>query len=79
MLQGDGDVPRHDWTFEETVSAVVMQAEMLLIARNKTGVEHFMPLFLRTAAMCEARRDPLTGNTTFLTGPGTNLLAPSFG
>jgi hypothetical protein len=44
--QGDGNVPRHDWTFEETLSAVMMQAEMLLVSRNHTGARHFLPLFL---------------------------------
>ena len=77
--QGDGNVPRHDWTFEESLSAVLMQAEMLLISRNVTGASQFMPLFMRTAAMLEARRDPQTAYTTFLTGPSSNLLAPSFG
>lgn len=28
--QGDGNVPMHDWTFEETLSAIVMQAEVSL-------------------------------------------------
>lgn len=77
--QGDGDVPLHDWTMEESLSAVVMQAEMLLVSRNKTGIAHFMPLFLRTCEMLEGRRHAQTGYTTFLTGPGSNLLAPSFG
>ena len=77
--QGDGNVPRHDWTFEETLSGVVMVAEQLLVSRNKTGAAHYLPLFLRTSGMLEQRRDPRTQNTTFLTGVGSNLLAPSFG
>jgi len=77
--QGDGLVPLHDWTIEETLSGVVMQAEMLLISRNVTGTEEYMPLFMRTSDLLESRRDPATANTTFLTGPSTNLLAPSFG
>ena len=77
--QGDGDVPLHDWTMEESLSAVVMEAEMLLISRNFSGIAHFLPLFLRTCEMLEARRHQATGYTTFLTGPGSNLLAPSFG
>lgn len=75
--QGDGNVPRHDWTFEETLSGLVMMGEQLLVARNKTGVKHYMPLFLRTSEMLEQRRDPVT--STFFTGVGSNLLAPSFG
>lgn len=77
--QGDGVVPSHDWTVEETLSAVVMQAEMLLVGRNATGARSFLPLFLRTSDWLESRRDPATGNATFLTGPSTNLLAPSWG
>ena len=75
--QGDGNVPRHDWTIEETLSGVVMMAEQLLVARNKTGARHYLPLFLRTSAMVEQRRDPTT--QAFRTGVGSNLLAPSFG
>ena len=42
---------------EESLSALVMQSEMLLISRNRTGIVHFMPLFLRSSGMLEARRD----------------------
>ena len=76
-MQGDGNVPRHDWTFEETLSGLVMMSEQLLVARNKTGAAHYMPLFLRTSEMVEQRRDPAT--SAFFTGVGSNLLAPSFG
>ena len=67
--QGDGDVPRHDWTMEESLSAVVMQAEMLLVSRNASAIEHYMPLFLRTCEMLEARRHSMSGYSPFLTGP----------
>eukprot|EP00937_MAST-01D_sp_MAST-1D-sp2_P002666 g2666.t1 len=78
--QGDGVVPEHDWTVEETLSGVVMMAEMLLVARNASGAAHFLPLFMRTSDWLETRRESATGNTTFfLTGPSTNLLAPSWG
>lgn len=77
--QGDGNVAMHDWTIEESLSAVVMQAELLLVSRNRTAIRHYMPLFWRTAAFVENRRHAQTGYTTFLTGPSSNLLAPSFG
>ena len=67
--QGDGDVPRHDWTMEESLSAVVMQAEMLLVSRNTSAIERYFPLFLRTCEMLEARRHSMSGYSTFLTGP----------
>ena len=77
--QGDGNVPMHDWTFEETLSAVVMKAEQLLISRNTTAIVQYLPLFERTSNMLESRRDERTSYSTFLTGPSSNLLAPSFG
>ena len=42
-----------------------MQSEMLLITRNATGIAHFLPLFLRTSAMLENRRDARTGYNDF--------------
>ena len=77
--QGDGDVPIHDWTLEETLSGVVMQAELLLISRNVTAITDFLPLALRTSNLIEGRRDAATGMQQFLSGPSSNLLAPSFG
>ena len=77
--QGDGNVPIHDWTLEETLSAVVMQSELLLISRNLSAVENFLPHALRASNLVEGRRDPATGMTAFLSGPSSNLLAPSFG
>ena len=59
--QGDGAVPLHDWTIEESLSAVVMQAELLLVTRNITAVREFFPLFLRTAALLEGRRHSMSG------------------
>ena len=72
-------MPAHDWTLEETLSAVVMQAEVLLVTRNVSDIEHFLPLFLRTSNLLESRRDAATNMETFLSGPSSNLLAPSFG
>lgn len=69
----------HDWTFEETLSAVVMVGEQILVGRNASAAADYLPLFLRTSNMLEARRDPATSYSTFLTGPSSNLLAPSFG
>lgn len=77
--QGDGNVPIHDWTLEETLSGVVMQSELLLISRNISAIVHFLPQALRTANLMEGRRDAATGMQTFLSGPSSNLLAPSFG
>eukprot|EP01051_Picozoa_sp_SAG22_P009830 SAG22_NODE_848_length_6859_cov_5.488905_3_plen_1824_part_00 len=77
--QGDGTVSIHDWALEETVSAVVMQAELLLTSRNMTAILEMLPYFLRVSNLLEGRRDPATGMTLFLSGPASNLLAPSFG
>lgn len=70
---------RSDWTVEETLSALVMQSEMLLMTRNLSDMAAFSARFLRTSNFLETRRDPATGMTLFLTGPSSNLLAPSFG
>ena len=64
--QGDGNVPIHDWTLEESLSAVIMQAELLLMSRNETGMAHFLPLFMRTLNLIESRRD--TVRNLFLSG-----------
>jgi hypothetical protein len=37
-LQGDGNVPIHDWALEETLSAIVMQAEQCLQERDITSI-----------------------------------------
>ena len=39
----------------------------------------FLPQALRTSNLIEGRRDPASGMTAFLSGPSSNLLAPSFG
>ena len=77
--QGDGTVPLHDWTLEESLSAVVMQAELLLVGRNLSAAREFLPHALRMSNLIEGRRDPASGMTRFLSGPSSNLLAPSFG
>ena len=77
--QGDGNVAAHDWTIEESLAGVVMQAELLLISRNASAVRAFLPQALRTSNLVEGRRDPASDYLAFLTGPASNLLAPSFG
>ncbi len=69
-------MPIHDWTLEETLSAIIMQSELLLISRNLSAAAVFESMFLRTSNLIESRRD--TTVNMFLTGPSTNLLAPSF-
>jgi len=75
--QGDGDVPRHDWALEETLSAVIIQAEMLLISRDAGASAFYRPLFNLTLGLIESRRDAATN--LFLAGQSSNLLAPSYG
>jgi len=75
--QGDGNVPIHDWALEETLSAVIMQAEFLLVDRDAAQVAPFIPLFNRTLNLIESRRDKITG--LLFAGTSSNLLAPSFG
>ncbi len=75
--QGDGYHQIHDWFMEATAAGVVMQAELLLISRDKAAIEHYLPYLRRSVAFVETRRDPNTN--LFLAGPAANLLAPSDG
>ena len=76
--QGDGNVPIHDWALEETLSAVIMQAEQLLVDRDAaSSVSTYLPLFNRTLNLIESRRDAELD--LFYTGDASNLLAPSYG
>ncbi len=74
--QGDGRVDIHDWGMEFTAAGVVMQAEMLLVTRDRAAIAHYLPLLERSANFLETRRDP--ANDLFLAGPAGNLLAPSY-
>eukprot|EP00757_Euglenozoa_sp_SAG-D1_P025345 gene25345-11127_t len=55
----------------------MMQASLLLVNRNITGMREYSSKFLRTSNLLESRRNSLT--KTFLSGPASDLLAPSFG
>jgi len=74
--QGDGRVDIHDWGLEFTAAGVVLQAELLLISRDRSAIRHYLPLLERSANFIETRRDPR--NNLFLVGPAGNLLAPSY-
>ncbi len=73
--QGDGKIDIHDWGMEFTAAGVVLQSELLLISRDKTDIEHYLPMLERSANFIETRRDK---NNLFLAGPAGNLLAPSY-
>ncbi len=75
--QGDGDVKMHDWFYEATAACLVMQAEILLVNRDKAALEHYLPKMERACNFIERTRDPK--NSLFLVGPACNLLAPSYG
>lgn len=74
--QGDGRVDIHDWAMEFTAAGVVLQAEALLISRDRAAIDHYLPLLKRSCAFIETRRDPKLN--LFLAGPAGNLLAPSY-
>lgn len=74
--QGDGRVDIHDWGMEFTAAGLLMQAELLLISRDKEAIAHYRPKLERCAQFIESRRDPQ--NNLFLAGPAGNLLAPSY-
>jgi hypothetical protein len=74
--QGDGRVDIHDWGFEFTAAGMLMQAEALLISRDRQAILHYLPKLARCAEFIETRRDP--EKNLFLVGPAANLLAPSY-
>ncbi len=74
--QGDGRTDIHDWGVEFTAAGLVLQAELLLISRDREALQHYLPLLERCAAFVESRRDPRTN--LFRAGPAGNLLAPSY-
>ena len=74
--QGDGRVDIHDWGMEFTAAGALMQAELLLIHRDKSAIDHYLPMLERAANFIDTRRDP--DNNLFLAGPAGNLLAPSY-
>ncbi len=74
--QGDGKVAIHDWGMEFTAAGLLMQAELLLVSRDREALGHYLPKLRRCANFIESRRDPK--NNLFLAGPAGNLLAPSY-
>ena len=74
--QGDGRIDIHDWGMEFTAAGLLMQAELLLIEREKESISKYLPKLERCAEFIESRRDP--DNNLFLAGPAGNLLAPSY-
>ena len=74
--QGDGRTDIHDWGMEFTAAGLLMQAELLLVSRDKEAITHYLPKLERCANFLETRRDD--NNNLFLGGPASNLLAPSY-
>jgi len=59
---------------EFTAAGIVMQAEHLLISRDRKAVDHYLPMLERCANFIETRRDP--ANNCFLAGPAGTLAGP---
>ncbi len=74
--QGDGRTDIHDWGVEFTAAGLLLQAELLLISRDRDAAGRYLPRLERCAEFIEARRDP--EKNLFLAGPAGNLLAPSY-
>ena len=74
--QGDGRVDIHDWGIEFTAAGLLMQAELLLIGRDRDAVGRYLPRLERCASFIETRRE--AKNNLFLAGAAGNLLAPSY-
>ncbi len=74
--QGDGRTEIHDWGFEFTAAGIVLQADLLLMTRNKEAAARYLPKLERAMDFIATRLVPETG--LFLVGPAANLLAPSY-
>lgn len=74
--QGDGRIDIHDWGMEFTAAGLLMQAELLLISRDRQAIDRYLPKLRRCADFIESRRDP--DKNLLLAGPAGNLLAPSY-
>lgn len=74
--QGDCRTDIHDWVLEHTAAGLVNQAELLLIDRDPTAIQKYLPSLRRCANFIESRRDPK--NNLFLAGAAANLLGPSY-
>ncbi len=74
--QGDGRVGIHDWGMEFTAAGALLQAELLLISREREAIGHYLPKLERCVNFIESRRDPKLN--LFLAGAAGNLLAPSY-
>ena len=75
--QGDGRINIHDWGIGFSAAGLLMQAELLLISRDRDALAHYLPRLERTADFLDSRRD--RQNNLFLAGPAGNLLAPKIG
>jgi len=74
--QGDGRVAIHDWGMEFTAAGALLQAELVLIGRDREAIGHYLPKLERCANFIESRREPKLN--LFLAGAAGNLLAPSY-
>lgn len=74
--QGDGQVDIHDWGMEFAAAGLLMQAELLLIGRDRDAIAAYLPKLERTAHFLDTRRE--RSNNLYLAGPAGNLLAPSY-
>jgi len=74
--QGDGRHIIHDWAFGFTSAGIILQSELLLIKRDRSTIDHYLPLLEQCIAFIDCRRDTI--KNIFLVGPAGNLLAPSY-
>lgn len=74
--QGDGRHKIHDWAFGFTTAGIILQSELLLVKRDRSTTDRFLPLLEQCVEFIDSRRDPV--KNIFLTGSAGNLLAPSY-
>lgn len=64
-----------EWGVGFTAVGVIMQADRLLINRDRRAIDHYLPKLERACDFIESYRDPK--NNLFLVGFAADLLAPS--
>ena len=66
-IVGEGNVTHADWALTSTAAEIMLQAELLLVKRDKATIQNYLPLMEKASDFLESRRDPKNG--LLLAGP----------
>ncbi len=64
---GEGNYLQGDWSLTSTAAGIMLQAELLLVKRDKATILEYLPKMEKASAFLESRRDPKNG--LLLAGP----------